>query len=81
MDLGTRKNEPLVQDRLEAELGSSSPEISRGRFPAGVALRSSCSQCSCRDLQLVKLRLPSLQASGADSLLGAAGCGCGVRRH
>lgn len=47
------------------------PETSRGRFPAGVALRSSCSKWSCRDLRLLKLRLPRLRASGADSPLGA----------
>lgn len=59
----------------------SSHEIYRGRFPTGVALRSSCSQSSCRDLQLM-LRFPSLQASGADSLLHtAAGCRYRVRRH
>lgn len=76
------RTRPLCRASLRRScLGSSSPEIYRGRFPAGVALRSSCSQWSCRDLQLMKLRLPSLQASGADSLLGAAGCGYGVRRH
>lgn len=59
----------------------SSHEIYRGRFPTGVALRSSCSQSSCRDLQLM-LRFPSLQASGADSLLhAAAGCRYRVRTH
>lgn len=74
---------PLCRASLRwSSSGSSSPEVYRGRLPAGVAPRSSCSQWSCRDLQLMKLRLPSLQASGADSLLGAAaGCGYGVRRH
>lgn len=82
MDLETMKNETPVQGQLEEKLlGQLIPQDLQGRFPAGVPLRSSCSQWSCRDLQLMKLRLPRLQASGADSLLRAAGCGYGVRRH
>jgi len=84
MGSGSRKNETLVRGQLEAELlGQLIPrDLQRQVSSWCAALRSSCSQWSCRDLQLMKLKLPGLQASGADSLLGAAaGCGYGVRRH